>query len=312
MRSQVLDALGSCVRSIIAAPENRTFVVSDLSSIEVWVLGWLTRCEGINRMAREKRDPYKSFGEVWLGTPYDSINKSVRRLCKPPMLGCGYRLGPGQQVGPDEFIGLMAYGRSMGIEMSQEQAEHATQVYREKFFEVVNWWYWWEDAACRTVLQGSTVEGFGLRFQLEGDFMTILLPSGRKLWYHKPRWEQVRAPWGDLVWNFTYMGKHQKTQQWCRLTNHGGRGVEQTTQGIARDVLVHGMRMFEEKAREQLGPQEAEIVGHVHDEAIVETRTRCADQTLSLLDQCLSTTPSWAPGLILGSEGYVAKRYRKG
>jgi hypothetical protein len=53
------------------------------------------------------------------------------------------------------------------------------------------------------------------------------------------------------------------------------------------------------------------IIGHVHDEVIAEEDARRAEAWLKTLNRCLSTTPSWAPGLLLGSEGYVAKHYQK-
>ncbi len=54
-----------------------------------------------------------------------------------------------------------------------------------------------------------------------------------------------------------------------------------------------------------------ELVGHVHDEAISLADEANAEEALRRQNAYLSITPEWAPGLILGAEGYVAKRYRK-
>ena len=349
--SRILEALGSSVRAMICAPEGKALVVSDLSSIEVWVLGWLTDCEGINQMAREGKDPYKAFAEIWLEILYDQVDKPTRNLCKPPMLGCGYRLGPGEQdpEDPEKFTGLMAYGRSMGVELDQEQARHATEVYREKFWEVPNFWKSCERASYSAVCAGETATTGPLTWRREGDFLTIELPSTRKLYYHLPDWRRVRAPWADktirqwieagelpdwltelsktariakaeeILWrrddtsmveslyteNLTYMGEDQYANQWARLVTHGGKITENVVQAIARDILLHGMRLYEFRSVHG-------VIGHVHDEAIAETPEDRAAEELALLDEALRTTPSWAPGLILGSEGYIAKRYRKG
>lgn len=315
--SRVLEALGSTMRAIIAAPPGRCLVVSDLSSIEVWVVGWLTGCRKINEMAANGRDPYKSFAEMWLGLPYDEVDKPTRNLAKPPMLGSCYRLGAGKQTGPEEFTGLMAYSRSMGVELTQEQADHATQTYRQIFPEVPAFWRKWEEVAFRAILYNEGGPVGPLWIQREGEFLTVLLPSGRKLYYHKPEIQRVKAPWKNndgtqaYVDNVTYMGKNQYTNQWTRISTHGGKGLEQASQAVARDVLAHGMLMFEEFGEMRLW-WEAEIIGHIHDEAIVEANTKNPERVLDVLDHCLRTTPAWAPGLILGSEGYIAERYRKG
>lgn len=54
-----------------------------------------------------------------------------------------------------------------------------------------------------------------------------------------------------------------------------------------------------------------ELVGHVHDEAIALADEANAEEALRRMDAYLSETPEWAPGLLLGASGYVAKRYRK-
>jgi len=54
-----------------------------------------------------------------------------------------------------------------------------------------------------------------------------------------------------------------------------------------------------------------ELVGHVHDEAIALADEANAEEALRRMDAYLSKTPEWAPGLVLGASGYIARRYRK-
>jgi len=289
-----LELLGSAIRGAIAAPEGKRLVVSDLSNIESRTLGWVTGCKKINDTHADNKDPYKTFATDWLGIPYDQVDKATRNLCKPPDLGAGYRLGA---------KGLVAYADGMGVKMRFNQAEHAIQVWRATRWEVPAFWEVCEHATASVLGGRGPWESNGLKWELEGDFLTIRLPSGRKLYYYQPKWEQVMAPWGSLVWNLTYWGMDSFSKKWQKITSHGGKTTEQVNQAMARDILVHGMLLY--------SMQGGTVVGHVHDECIAEEDEGVADQALTFLDECLSVTPPWAPGLILKAKGYTSSRYRK-
>lgn len=79
--------------------------------------------------------------------------------------------------------------------------------------------------------------------------------------------------------------------------------TENIVQSIARDILMHGMWLAH-----SLG---LKIVGHVHDELIIESKEDEAEEELQLLLKCLQQVPSTLPGLWLGAEGKVVKRYAK-
>jgi DNA polymerase len=131
---------------------------------------------------------------------------------------------------------------------------------------------------------------------MEGRFLTIELPVGRKLYYDSPEVSGIDG-------SCSFMGQNQYTNQWERGTTWGGKLVENQAQAIARDVLAHGLLTYSKGG--------GTIIGHVHDEAIAEECTEHAQTALAYMNQCLSTTPSWLPGIVLGAEGYIAKRYRK-
>ena len=93
----------------------KKFVVCDLSSIENRVLGWLAGCDAIAKVFRDGRDAYLDFAARMYSVAYESIIKVVdgvhkakdsdaaakRQVAKPPVLGCGYGLGPGVKKNPD-------------------------------------------------------------------------------------------------------------------------------------------------------------------------------------------------------------------
>ena len=79
------------------------------------------------------------------------------------------------------------------------------------------------------------------------------------------------------------------------------RIVSNCTQATARDLLAEAMWRMEQAG--------LDIVGHVHDEVVLETPMN----TVSVEDVCeiMNQNPDWAEGLPLASDGYVGKYYFK-
>jgi DNA polymerase len=280
-----LEDLGSLVRSAIKAPVGKKLVVADLSSIEVWVAGWMTGCKAILKAARDGLDPYKVFASIWFGVLYEKVTKEQRRLSKPVVLGAQYRMWAD---------GMRAYAESMGIEMSRDLAESAVRAWRMSHPEVVKSWGTLE-AHFRLAIQNPG-SSFGALSQVAFDppFLRWRLPSGRTLYYYQPEVSE-----GQI----SYMGQNSYTGQWERIETHGGKIFENGDQAISRDVLVEGLWRYHEAG--------GTIIGHVHDEIIAEEDEWEADAWLDTLTKRMSAPVAWAPGLKLGAAGYVANRYRK-
>lgn len=282
-----LEDLGSLVRSSICAPEGKTLVAADLASIESRVLGWVTRCRKLNQVFEQDLDPYKAFAVEWMRKPYDQVTKQERNLCKPPTLGCGYGMW---------IEGLIRYADSMGVEMTEDQSRSAVLAFRNGYPEVPVAWREVEGAFSYATATGLPVAwNYNILFAREGDFTTIRLPSGRKLWYYHAAVE-------DGV--ISFMGQNSYTHKWERIFTYGAKLIENIVQAIACDVLLHGM--------EEADSAGIDIVFHVHDEIVAEESEDRGEETLAALVSCMCKTPAWAPSLILKAEGYCARRYRKG
>jgi DNA polymerase len=329
-----LDVLVSSIRSAIAAPPGKVLNVCDLSAIELCVLAWISQSKFWLNVLREKKDAYKSFGVHYLGKPYDEITKKERNECKPAALGCGYRLGGGDLVGeyPDQTkTGLWGYAASMGVQMTRDAAKKAVAVYRQLSPEVVQLWYDLENAArdCIADQQPRRVGMFV--FDIQKPFMRIRLPSGRHLFYCRPKVERKKVEYivyeddgvtpktewvGDLdtgsmqivtevdyKWQMTYEGVHQTSKKWVRMDTHGGKLVENIVQAIARDILVHGML----KARDA----GFNIITHVHDELVSLDDEDDTDHNHLALEDCMRDVPPWARGLPLDAHGFQSQFYKK-
>lgn len=299
----------------------KQFVVCDLSSIEVVVLGWLAQCPSILSVFEEGRDPYIDFATRFFNRPYDQITKEERQVCKPPVLGCGYGLGGGDEEldrnGDEIRTGLWGYAQNMGVDMPREQAYKAVQIYRDTYREIPRAWRKWENAAIRAVQTGEkqTVGGnltFGCAKsgKPEGPekLLWVALPSGRRLHYIRPQVKDEQVPWDSNEWGggpprfkLSYEGQIIG-QHWGRVPTWGGKITENLVQAIARDVLAHGMLRAAEAG--------FTIVGTAHDEII------CLEDVGSTLNaarlrECMISRPTWAIDLPLNAQGFEAERYRK-
>lgn len=288
----VMELLSDTIRCAITAPEGKILNVSDLSSIESRVLGWISDCQEINSTFTAKKDTYKVFATRMYRVPYEQVTKQQRTFSKPPVLGGGYMLGA---------KGLMGYAEGMGVAMTEEEAQTAIDVLRSGWPDVVAFWKWCKDAVFYTTRTGNDFIGrHGLKTFAHGEFLFIRLPSGRNLAYHKPEIRMKEAPWGGMIDNFTYMGLNRFNYKWERVSAHAGGVTENIVQAIARDILIIWMERVEKAG--------FRIAGHVHDEIItVEDRDR-VDEMNDLIRKPIS----WAEGLLLDADGYTTKRYKKG
>ena len=87
-------------------------------------------------------------------------------------------------------------------------------------------------------------------------------------------------------------------KKWNRIESYGPKFVENIVQAVSRDILAYAMRTL----------SYCQIVGHVHDELIIE-----ASQGVDLQAICeqMGRTPPWLPGIKLRADGYETMFYKK-
>ena len=89
--------------------------------------------------------------------------------------------------------------------------------------------------------------------------------------------------------------------KWMRIEQYGGRMTENCCQATARDLLAEAMWRLEKAG--------LCIVGHVHDEVILEVPE--GSITVEEVSAIMNQNPPWSEGLILNSSGYSGKYYFK-
>jgi len=314
-----MAAFTGAMRSMFRAPEGYQFLVCDYSSVESAGLGWVSDCPRLLNVFRERRDPYKDFGTLFYEKPYDQITRAERNICKPPTLGCGYRLSAGT-VTEGTKTGLLRYAEGMGIDMSEEQAERAVSVFRSGYPEIPQFWYGCEDAIKRVIRTQRPFDFGYVQFDYRKPYLTIRLPSGRHIYYYRPQLRKKQFKFkrkkGSVGWTgavdeyevierlvFSYMGRKQGTNKWELVDAHGGVTTENIVQALTRDILKVGLQRLHEAG--------FIVIGHSHDEAIAIAPIGDNYYTLERMRQLMSAPIAWAPGFPLNATAWCGPFYRK-
>jgi DNA polymerase len=265
---------------------------------------------------------YKNHGDDCnAGDTYTEQNGKVKKV--------GMKYCRCEEVRDRIKTGLWGYADNMGIEMPQEQAHEVVRIFRESYPEICDpqrgIWKQLEVAVADVMHPDhpATVRTIGPndcvlidRMNIEGrhPMMRMRLPSGRYLHYLDARMEPTLMPWkgedddGNEIDVFRdsliYAGTNQKTKQWdIWVSTHGGKLFENLVQGIARDILGASLLKFEER--------EMPVIGHVHDEGICLVEDDLLSPTYHDMVEIMSTPISWAPGLLLGADGFEETYYHK-
>ena len=312
--------------------------VCDLNAIETRVAAWICQCNPLLDVFQQKRDPYLDFAVKMTQIPYERLDamlhskdpaekataKDHRQIAKPGVLGCVYRLSGGgwgkNKYGDPIKTGLWGYAENMGVEMSQDKAHEIVRVFRDSYEEIKNFWYH-SERMIKEVIDGpkKAVRYLGPDNCIKLDKITIKgrlplfrmqLPSGRYLHYMDASIEDTKMPWkdsetGEDIYKptFTYCGIDSVTKQWTRIAAHGGKTLENATQGVARDVLAEALLRADQK--------DMAIVLHVHDEGASISEDDPFSPGLPEWLDCMSKPMPWAPTLPLGADGYEDFYYHK-
>ena len=183
----VPDTLSQLIRTAFIPSSGHKFVVADFSAIEARVIAWLAGEQWVNEVFATHGKIYEATASQMFGVPVERIAKgnpeySLRQKGKVATLALGY------QGGTSALIAMGAL--QMGL--TEEELPDIVQRWRQANPRIKGLWYAIENAAL-AVMETAQPQGInGLIFALEGDliygqsFLTVRLPSGRKLFYPKP------------------------------------------------------------------------------------------------------------------------------
>lgn len=292
-----MDELSSLVRSAIKAPDGKTFIDADFSSIENRVAAWIAGQSDKVEMFRAGMDEYKVFAsEALYRVPYEEVTKDQRQVSKSAVLGSMF--GQGAK-------GLVKYADGMGVKLSEEQAKHAVDNYRMSYPKVKNLWAACEAAAIDAVQTPGVAFSANskLLFKVARGALWMRLPSGRLICWQKPEVGMVMTPWGQEKLGISVVNQNTYTREWKRNQLIGSSIFQSAVQGTARDLLAEGMIALEN--------QGFDVINLIHDEYLILDDEDGAEAALEEVIKIITTCPEWAADLPLAAEGWVDKRYRK-
>lgn len=293
----VPDTLSQLIRTAFIPSEGHKFVVADFSAIEARVIAWLAGEQWVNEVFATHGKIYEATASQMFHVPIEKIVKgnpeySLRQKGKVATLALGY------QGGVNALVSMGAL--NMGI--PEEELPDIVQRWRQANRRICDLWYAVEQAALTAMQTAQPQAIHGLIFALEGDivygqcFLTVQLPSGRKLYYPKPFLQENQ--FGKMAVHYHTVG--QQSKKWEVTSTYGGKMTENIVQAVARDCLAETLKKIEDRG--------LQVVFHVHDEVIIDAPM---DVTVEEICSIMAEPISWAPGLILRGAGFEGSYYMK-
>ena len=293
----VPDTLSQLIRTAFIPSEGNKFVVADFSAIEARVIAWLAGETWVNEVFATHGKIYEATASQMFHVPIEKIAKgnpeyALRQKGKVATLALGY------QGGANALIAMGAL--NMGL--SEEELPDIVHRWRNANPRIRDLWYAVEEAALLVMQTAQPQAIYNLIFNLESDivygqnFLTVQLPSGRKLYYPRPFLKENQ--FGKLAIHYYTVG--QQTRKWEVTSTYGGKMTENIVQAIARDCLAETLRRIDAKG--------LQVVFHVHDEVIIDAPM---GTTVDEICDLMAEPIPWAPGLILKGAGFESKYYMK-
>jgi len=291
----VPDTLSQLIRTAFIPSKDRKLIVADFSAIEARILAWLAKEQWRLEVFKTHGKIYEASASQMFHVPIEKIIKGnseyeLRAKGKVAELALGYQGSEGalKQMG----------ALDMGIK--ENELKDIVSRWRGSNKNIVGYWYTLENVVKELINTGQPQYVNNLVFRREidilygQDFMTIELPSGRKLYYVKPSLQENKFGGQQLH----YWGINQTSKKWEEQKSYGGKLVENVTQAIARDCLAVALKKL----------SHLDIVMHIHDEIVINAPLdiNCED-----IFKVMGEPIEWAPDLLLKADGFESSYYMK-
>lgn len=279
------DTLSQLIRTAFVPSEGKKIIVCDFSAIEARVLSHLAEERWRSKVFEQGKDIYCMSASHMFGVPVEKYgqNSELRQKGKIAELACGY----GGSIGALKAMGAIDMG------LSENELQPLVDSWRQANPNIVLFW-WDVDNAVKTAVKKLIPTSIhDIQFEVKSGILFISLPSGRKLSYIKPKIGENQFG-GESV---TYEGTGT-AKRWERLESYGPKFVENIVQAISRDILAFALKQL----------KEFKIVGHVHDEVIIECPM---EQKIDKIASLMGIAPDWMPDINLRADGYECLFYQK-
>lgn len=293
----VNDLLSQMIRTALIPAPGSVFIDADFSAIEARLIAWEAGEEWVLDVFRTTGKIYETTASKMFGIPVETIvkghpNYSYRQRGKVATLALGYQGGVGAMRRMDVSGALK--------DLPDAEIQDMVNCWRQQNPNIVKLWRRMELSATKTIADKKPHSVIlGVTFRMEAStslpfpFLTMSLPSGRKLYYADPRVSDD----GHIHY------REQTNAGWQDSETYGGKLTENLTQAIGRDCL--------EYALDNLKQAGYRVVFHIHDEVVIERKSADPEADLQEVRRIMSQPAPWAKGLPLNAEGWVGQFFTK-
>ena len=269
------------LKKAIVAPEGYLIIDADSSQIEARVLAWLSGQNDLVEAFKNGEDVYKIMASAIYGKKVEEITKEERFVGKTTILGAGYGMGAQK---------FRAQLKTFGAEVSEDEARHIIQVYRETYPYIVALWRQ-AGQALEAITKGYTTSlGRDGVLTLVPAEKAIRLPSGLLM-----RYDQL-VPIKDEEGRVQY--QYKTRYGWNKI--YGGKVIENVCQAIARCIIGEQMIRIAKRY---------DVVLTVHDAVACIVPEAEVKEAQAYVEECMRWTPEWAEGLPVNCESGYGKSY---
>jgi len=268
------------LKKAIEAPEGYVILDADSSQIEARVLAWLSGQNDLVEAFRDGKDVYKIMASAIYGKDVSEITKEERFVGKTTILGAGYGMGAQK---------FRAQLKTFGAEVTEGEARHIIQVYRDTYPYIVQLWRQAQLALEALTKDSVTSLGRDGVLGLVPAERAIRMPSGLLL-----RYDGLIPTRDDKGIQYQYKTRYG----WNKI--YGGKVIENVCQAIARCIIGEQMIKVSKKYP---------VVLTVHDAIACIAPEDEAKEAQAYVEECMRWTPDWAEGLPVNCESGYGKSY---
>jgi len=269
---------GKKLKSSIIAPVGYTLVDCDSSQIEARVLAWVAGQDDLVEAFANKEDVYIKMASKIYNVKEEDVTKEQRFVGKSTILGAGYGMGA---------VRFAEQLRAFGTKIEVDEARRFISIYRDTNWRIAQFW-----RECQNMLVSMSrgeAGAVGTNNLLTYRDNSIKLPSGLRM-----RYGDLEHVQGERGVEFSYMTRRGRTRI------YGGKVTENVCQAIARCIMGEQMLAIAKRYKPVLTVHDS-VVCCVPDDELEEAR--------QYIEDCMSTTPSWAEGMPITCESGIGKSY---
>ncbi len=318
------DAVAKASRYWIQAQPGNKILAGDYVSVEAVILACLAGEQWkIDAFARGDKI-YELMADKIYGLAPGTVSKTThpqeRQDGKTGELAFGYQGALGAWLKFDNS------GRH-----SDDRIIEICKAWRAEHPATVALWRGLGDAAIAAVRDPGSLQTFrNVGFETVDEWLTMILPDGKRLWYWKPELRMQMPQWHQPLTKpdcalgtcgceprvaLSYMA--QKSGQWKRVWTYGGKLTENYVQAVARQVLeaarLRVAAAYDDSLRHDwdfLRDDESSIILSSYDEIVIEVPKDFSSEGefKRLMEICAGP---YAEGWPLRANMWTGERYKK-